>query len=364
MHNQTQTAGLLAQIETAWNLDGLAAAGDLVDGLLAQMVDSGRQLAEILETAASLHRRLTCRVLELAEKELERSGPGKAPRPWCWINMGSAARREQTLRTDQDNGLIFAGAAGPARQNEAEVFFEKLAGLAVEGLARCGFALCPGGVMAVSEKWRGPLESWKTRIAEWMNSPDPRDTRNLSILLDFQPVRGDRRLADSLRRQIFRSFAGSLAARHMLSCDDHTFAPPLGLLGSIVTEKSGPRKGRLNLKTAGIVHLVNGVRLLAIQNRVETTATLDRIADLESMQVVTATEAAQLRTSFETLMYFRVRENLKKHRLGRKADNYIDPRSLSRHERRRLKAALAVVVRFQKRIESDFKVPWMVFFGA
>ncbi len=364
MDYQRQTAHLLAQMETAQGVEALAAAGGRLDHLLAEMVDSGQQVADILAAAASVHHRMTCRVLQLAEKELESSGLGKAPCRWCWINMGSAARKEQTLRTDQDNGLIFDHGSDPERLNEAEPFFKNLAALAVESLVRCGFAPCPGGVMAVSAKWRGPLDKWKARINNWMNSADPKDTRNLSILLDFQPVWGDHRLAQSIHRLAFDAFAASMAARHMLSCDDHTFAPPLGLLGAIVTEKSGPHKGQLNVKSSAIVHLVNGVRLLAIKNKIETASTLERIANLESMGALSATEASQLRDSFQTLMYFRIRENLKKYRQGRQADNYIDPHRLARTERRRLKTALAVVVRFQKRIANDFKVPWLMFFGS
>jgi hypothetical protein len=37
-----------------------------------------------------------------------REGYGRPPVPYAWLALGSEGRREQTLRTDQDNALIFA----------------------------------------------------------------------------------------------------------------------------------------------------------------------------------------------------------------------------------------------------------------
>ncbi len=354
----------LEKISSCPDIDSLAMVSRQVDELLAEMVDARVGLGKLLATISALHHGITCRIIQLTEEKLVRTGPGPAPLAYCWINMGSAARNEQTFRTDQDNGLVFEDCRDSDLRHKAGLYFQNLAESTVKGLKHCGFALCPGGVMAVSDQWRGPLERWQSRIGDWMNSVDPRDTRRLTILLDFQPVWGDMRLGRKLRRALFSSFAGSLAARHMLSNDDHTFSVPLGLLGTLVTEKSGPHQGLINLKTAGIIHLVNGIRLLAVQNRIAPSSTLERVHQLEVMGVLSTREATRLRTSFETLMKLKIQENLKQYRQGREPDNYLDPTSLTRKQRSLLKAALAEVARLQKRIEKDFKVPWLRFFGS
>ena len=54
--------------------------------------------------------------------------------------MGSEGRGEQTVRTDQDNGLLLAD---PVPQDELQAFREAFSG----ALARFGFPPCPGHVM-------------------------------------------------------------------------------------------------------------------------------------------------------------------------------------------------------------------------
>ncbi|MCP3951826.1 MAG: hypothetical protein GY697_06345 [Desulfobacterales bacterium] len=280
---------------------------------------------------------------------------------YCWINMGSAARHEQTLRTDQDNALIFED---PSPDKAAEVchYFEKLAGLVVEGLIHCGFKACPGGVMASNPLWRRSLGEWITALDGWVDSRDPEATRVLSILLDFRPVWGDRRLADQLQRTIFKAFQASINTSHLLARDDRTFAVPISFLGTIVTEKSGPHRHMLNLKTGGLVHMINSFRILAVKHAVREPATLDRIRQLTDQKALTADDADFYRSAFETLLMFKTRENVVKFKAGQAADDYITPGKLRKRERMLLKDALAGVAQLQKMINREFNIFWMNFF--
>jgi hypothetical protein len=46
-------------------------------------------------------------VLDITRDELAAAGQ-RSTVPYVWLVFGSEARREQTLRTDQDNGLVYA----------------------------------------------------------------------------------------------------------------------------------------------------------------------------------------------------------------------------------------------------------------
>jgi CBS domain-containing protein len=353
---------LTPEIAACTRLEDLAAVGREVDRVLAALVADQAPLAEILEVVAELHERLAGRVLELSEAALDAEGLGKPPVPYCWINMGSAARREQTLRTDQDNALIHAEAPED-RQAEVERYFEALSRRVVEALMACGFAACPGGVMAVNPAWRRSAADWNAAVDRWVASQDPDHIRTLTILLDFRPLHGDRELAQALRERIFHAFATSLNASHLLTRDDHHAGSPVGFMGRINTERSGPRKGRFNLKAGALVHLVNGLRIFAVNHRISEPSSLGRLERLEEASVLEAEEAAMFRASFETLMMFKIRSNLAQLHQGVPVDSCIDPASLSRNERVLLKDALAGAARMQKLLNRRFKVFWLNYFG-
>ncbi|MFH4410314.1 DUF294 nucleotidyltransferase-like domain-containing protein, partial [Acinetobacter baumannii] len=88
-------------------------------------------------------------LLELAAAEL-----GEAPASWAWLALGSAARQEQALRTDQDHAIAFEGdaAAGP--------WLAKLAELVTVGLEAGGIPRCRADVMATNAALRLPLDAW------------------------------------------------------------------------------------------------------------------------------------------------------------------------------------------------------------
>ncbi len=340
----------------------LAPVGQQIDQALGMLIDENVDTRNMLNIMSRLHGRMIRQVIRIAEDNLAQNGCGRPPVNYCWINMGSAARREQTLRTDQDNALIYADSP-PGQEKAVDAYFEELAAHVVAGLDRCGFQLCKGNVMATNPQWRRSLGRWRAAMADWTRSVDPQDARILTILLDFQPVWGDFNLAEQFRSHVFSMFGDSLNAGHMLTRDDRHHSSAVGFLGSIVTEKSGPHKNQLNLKTTAIVHIVNGLRLLALHSRIAAASSLDRIDHLAAAGVLSAAEVDLFRDGFETLMMFRIRENYQKFITGLTPDNYIDPRRLSTHEHTRLKDALAAVTQLQKLIHRRFNVAWMRFFS-
>ena len=42
--------------------------------------------------------------------------------PWCWMVFGSEGRLEQTLSTDQDNGLVFSAESPEAAASLRAIF--------------------------------------------------------------------------------------------------------------------------------------------------------------------------------------------------------------------------------------------------
>src|SRR5919199_1831186 len=95
--------------------------------------------------------RATARLLEFA---FARRGP--APVGWAWLALGSVARRELTLASDQDNALAYADDAAAGD----DAFFAQIAGDVNAGLKRCGLGEDNADVLARDHRWRMSASAW------------------------------------------------------------------------------------------------------------------------------------------------------------------------------------------------------------
>lgn len=357
----TGTLTLIHDIESQGDIEGLTRIGSEIDNLLNALVAEKAPVPEILMIISEFHERLTRKVVELCEKEMVNRGYGEPPVEYCWVNTGSAGRQEQTLRTDQDNLIIFRDPENEKTESTRE-YFLKLAILINEALDRCGFAKCPGNVMASNPQWCMSLYEWEKTVENWveMVAKDPQAIRMLTILLDFRPVYGEKKLADSLWKKTVKIYGKSPAVSHFLTQDDLSARVPVTMWGGFITEKSGAHKDEISLKTSAAVHIVNIIRIFALKNGIAETNTFKRIAELRKRGGLKADEADFVEAAYETLMMFRIRENLKKVKSGEKADNYINPGHLSKQEREILKGAFTAVSRLQKMTSSTFTLVWLV----
>lgn len=87
---------------------------------------------------------------------------------WVWLVFGSEGRHEQTLLTDQDNGLVFSLPAGADLEATRRVFLDAAKQIN-EDLAVCGYFLCSGGIMAGNppcclsvDEWRQEFRNFRT----------------------------------------------------------------------------------------------------------------------------------------------------------------------------------------------------------
>jgi CBS domain-containing protein len=340
---------LTHNIESQQSIQGLSVISREVDHILGEMVAEKAALGEILDVMSELHERLTQRVMELSEERMKLDGWGAPPVDYCWINLGSAARYEQTLRTDQDNAILYADVE-PEMRTRVDAYFRKFAEIAVQGLEDCGFARCPENISPIDDQWRRSQSEWLQWVRKWGKSFLPQDNRMMGILLDLRPVWGNKSLCGSFVDRLFSTFRQSLQGRQKPVADDSPRPVAAGFPGTIDTEKSGSHKDEINLKSAGIQPLVNGIRILAAGCAIQEPSTLGRLEQLAGKGVISTAELSLYRTSFESLMLLSLSENLKKIGQGRFPDNYLDPYALRKRERMLLKDALAGVTQLQKHV--------------
>jgi CBS domain-containing protein len=175
----------------------------------------------------------------------------------------------------------------------------------------------------------------------------------------MRPVWGNKSLCRSFSDSLFSIFRQSLHMRRKPAADDLPHPVSAGFLGTIVTEKSGFHKDEINLKNAGIQHLVNGIRILAADCRIQEPSTMKRLDQLAAAGSISPEELTLYRSSFESLMMLALGENLKKIAQARFPDNYLDPYALRKRERILLKDALSGVTQLQKNASRKMNAPWL-----
>lgn len=348
------------RIESEHTLAGLQEIGREVDRFLYALVAEKAPTRELLEIMTELNDKLTRQVIRCCEQQMVSEGLGRPPVPYCFVSLGSAGRREQALRTDQDNAFIYADPE-PDQAGAVREYFLKLGARIVDGLAACGFENRTGEVVVSNPVWCRSLSGWKKALHNWVFNLEPEGIRRLAVFLDFRPVFGDRGLADQLWETVFKAFDKQTVAAHMLTSHEVEYRVPLTMLGGFITEKSGPHENQLNLKYSVALHIVGCIRVFAMSAKINETSTFGRLERLVEAGEISRDDAEFILASFETVTMFRIRENVIKHRQGLPADDYITPSELSKRERAILRDAVSVISRLQKLTSTKFTEEWFGF---
>ncbi|HXX35626.1 MAG TPA: putative nucleotidyltransferase substrate binding domain-containing protein [Thermodesulfobacteriota bacterium] len=343
------------QIEQAENLDQLVIVRHQIEQVIKVIFEYGGTAKEMCQLVTSLNDHLTQKVILLAEKDMVKEGWGPPPVPYAWVALGSEGRREQTLVTDQDNAIVFSdGDLGS--EKEVQGYFLKLAEKVVSGLERSGFPRCKGGMMAVNPQWCRPYRVWRDYFRNWILRSDdsPLEVMIHSIFFDLRCLYGEKELVKGLIALISeclseqRSFLRDLAENAIYN------RPPLGFFKKLVVEKTGEHRNQLNLKNRGLTPLVEAVRVLALDEGIFETNTLDRISILLEKGVFSQEEADGLKEAFNVLMLLRLRHHATAINQGKNPDNFINPAELSLIQRTMLKEAFKAIDQLQDELETHF----------
>jgi CBS domain-containing protein len=339
-----------ATIRAATNQDQLRRAADDIreigHNMLAQGVGA-EQLTQILSTLNDL---LTSRVIEL---ECVAAGPCR--HTFCWLAFGSEGRLEQTLATDQDNGIIFTVAPG----EDVDTVRRDLLGFAEginQALDACGFPLCKGEIMAMNPKWCLSLDEWKATFGHWIDAGDPESLLNASIFFDFRPLYGKESLADDLRQWLLGRTAATPRFLHQMAANALRNRPPLGLVRDFVVESEGENADTLDLKLNGSTPFVDAARVFALATEVAVTGTAARLRAAGAKLNIAKPEVEAWLAAFFFIQLLRLRNQHEESEAGEAMDNRINPDGLNDLDRRILKESFRQARKVQSRLALDYQV--------
>jgi CBS domain-containing protein len=308
----------------------LARAIDELHAVIGVLVAGGLGPLETTRTVSSLTDTLTRRVIELVGADL-----GPAPGPYAWLALGSDARREQTLHSDQDHALVHAEVA-----DDDAVWFHELAAGVTDLLEVAGLPRCPGGTMAT--RWCDPLPVWQRRFERWLAEPDVQALYETGIFLDHRVVAGD--LDVGALDAIVRSRRRDAVLLARLASAASTARPPVGLFHRLRED----HEGRVDLKAGGLVPIADLARVLAVEVGSDARSTVERLAAAREAGVLSEEGADELTEAFGFLLGLRLRAQVTAHATGTAATTLVRVDDLAPSARRHLKEAFVAIARVQE----------------
>lgn len=275
------------------------------------------------------------RIIELAEQEL-----GRPPVPYCFLALGSMARDEQLIVTDQDNAIILDDSYNPAKHGQ---YFEDFAKFVCDGLDKCGYIYCTGDIMATNPTWRMTRREWEECFADWIDNPNPKALLNSSIFFDLDGIYGRLKWAEQLNSFILRRAKKNNRFLACLARNALNRTPPLGFFQSFVMEKDGQHKNSINLKRRGTAPLADLIRVhgLAVGSRAQNS--FERLDDIADAGILPKGRAQDLRDAMEFISMVRIRHQAIDVENEIEPDNNIEPDNISDFDRRNLKDAFQIL---------------------
>ncbi len=333
---------LARTIRNAGRLEQLVHLRGEISQLVERMLAHGASSTQITQIITLLNDHTVCRVIELVLQD--KGDPGV---PFSWLCFGSEGRQEQTLYTDQDNGILFE-ARDAAHAAEIRGKLLPIAHQVNLNLAQCGFTLCQGNIMAGNPELCLSRAEWARRFAAFVREATPENLLGSSIYFDLRVVWGDDRGCAQLRRQVLDQVADNRLFQRMLAENALRQRPPVGRFREFVLRRKGNDKaGTLDLKGQGLTPFVDGARLLALANGIEATNTLQRLRQLVAKEVIDKLDGAAYEEAYHFIQQTRMQQHQRQTRDNLAWSNRIDPDSLNDLDRRILRESLRQAQRLQ-----------------
>ncbi len=332
---------LARTIRHAGRIETLVALRSDIRLLVERMLAHGASSTQITQLVTLLNDHTVCRVIELVLEEL--GDPGV---PFSWLCFGSEGRREQTLHTDQDNGILFE-ADSPEQAEHMRQRLLPVARRINQRLAECGFALCRGNIMAGNPELCLSRREWAQRFAAFVREATPESLLASSIYFDLRVVWGDEQGCAQLRRQLLADVADNSLFQRLLAVNALRHRPPLGRFRDFVVARKGAEKDTFDLKEEGLTPFVDGARLLALAHGVEDSSTLRRFAELVRLEVIDAQDGAAYEEAYHFIQQARLQLHQQQAAQDLPLSNRLDPDSLNHLDRRILRESFRQAQRLQ-----------------
>jgi len=346
---QQNTVGfLINEISIAETVDELIDIHKKVPVLVNALVQSGDNTANITRIITSITDAFTKRIIELGIEKI-----GKAPCLFAFIVLGSEGRMEQSLKTDQDNAIIFEDVADE-KLPEVQSYFIDLGEFISDSLNKLGYHYCTGGIMASNPKWNQPWLVWKAYFDKWMDTGDLESVVEASIFFDLRGIYGNYNLVQSLKNHVLETAQNKRLFQSAMAQSVSNYKSPVGVFGNIVGNDTTSKSKRIDIKMI-LMPVIKFSRLYTLKYGFEETNTLMRIKRLYEEAYISKKLFDELTLSYNYLMQLRFRFQSADILKGQEPNNNVDIDQLTQIEIGTLKKVFSEVNAIPAKVNADFK---------
>jgi CBS domain-containing protein len=339
---------LLREISRAESFSEIIAKHQRLPGIVKALITSGATARNINRTVTTVSDMILKKTMDFV---LQQMAP--PPTAFAFMIMGSEGRGEQTLKTDQDNAIVFEDVSEADLPAVSQYFLE-LGRKVCRLLDQAGYAYCQGDIMAQNPDWCQPLSIWMKYFLKWIHAAEPEDLLQASIFFDFRYGYGDEQLVEALRDHLYGAIGRWSGFLRYMTENALYFKPPLGFFRNFVVESKGQHRDKLDIKSA-MTPIVDFARIYALKNGVHATNTFERLHQLHTRKVLTTEEYEEMEKAYSFLMQLRfVRQVTAAIEQKAPPDNFINPKRMTRIEQTMLKEIFKRIEKFQAKMNFEF----------
>ncbi|WP_051328326.1 DUF294 nucleotidyltransferase-like domain-containing protein [Desulfatirhabdium butyrativorans] len=339
---------LMREIQASGSLDEMARLHRQLPAVIQHLIRCGAKAENLTRMITTVSDMILVKILDMA---IETIGP--PPCRFAFMVLGSEGRKEQTLKTDQDNAILYEDP--PESSGETvRSYFLALGETVCNWLNQAGYEFCQGGVMAKNPLWCQPVSVWKRYFSNWTHQAEAEDLLQASIFFDFRGGYGDMALVRDLRRYLMETLLGWAGFFRHMTENALYFRPPVGFFRNFVVQSKGEYRDSLDIKSA-MMPIIDIIRIYALKYGVAETNTPERMLQLVHRKKLAWEAYKEMEHAYGFLMQLRFSRQVHGLLIDRtEANNFVNPKELTQIERTMLKEIFIRIERMQQHVRFEF----------
>lgn len=341
-------------IPKARDIKALSKLSHSIPELIDQLFAQGSTVHQLTQVIAQLNDNITHRAIEII-LEQHHNVP-----EFTWIAFGSEGRSEQTLKTDQDNGIIFNCSDADCEKTIREQLLPiaKVINLALE---QCGFPLCPANIMASNPECCRSYEEWQAHFSRWIDQGTPEHLLRANIFFDFRPLYSNDNkplttLTDKLNDYLLSLTQDNSRFRLQMAQNALRIRPPLGLFRDFQLTKDNDHPHTLDLKLNGLTPFIDAARIIALKYQIPAKGTYERFQAAVDIGILKQSDVDAWIEAYDFIQLLRMKQHKEQVLQAVPLHNFIDPDSLNELNRRILKEAFRQARKLQSYLEREYQL--------
>lgn len=261
---------------------------------------------------------------------------GAPPARFVWLALGSQARKEQLVLSDQDNMLIYEDVA-PDKHRDVKFYFVQLAKSVIQKMETLGYKPCPNEHLASNIKWCKSLSDFTNIYSNWIKTPGENMTDFSGIFFDYEYIYGETKIKDTLEIAIYQSFSNNKLFFDYMGNQLLRNPQPLTFFKKFALEEQESQKDLFNLKLKGIQFFVDAARIFALSHNLKGISnTYLRFKQMAMNDIKNKEKYLDFAENYLELVKLRANEGI----INDNDGSFINPAKLSKIDKEELKKAL------------------------